>query len=144
MANLDDVKALAASETGLCVVATTRSDGSVHASVVNAGILPHPATGAECAAFVVRGSAHKVALIRASGRCSVTYRRGWQWAGVEGTAEIIGGEPLPPGVDLRLLLRDVFAAAGGTHDDWDTFDQVMADEERIAVFVNVDRCIGNG
>ena len=29
----------------LCVVTATRTDGSVHASVVNAGVLTHPVTG---------------------------------------------------------------------------------------------------
>ena len=30
---------------------------------------------------------------------------------------------------------DVFTAAGGTHDDWDTYDRVMAEERRAAVLV---------
>jgi hypothetical protein len=30
---------------GLCVFTTLRGDGSVQASVVNAGVLPHPLTG---------------------------------------------------------------------------------------------------
>jgi hypothetical protein len=36
---------------------------------------------------------------------------------------------------LRKLLREVFSAAGGTHDDWGTYDRVMAQERRAAVFV---------
>ena len=38
-----------------------------------------------------------------------------------------------PGIDadrLQLLLREIFTAAGGTHDDWDTYDRVMAAERR--------------
>jgi hypothetical protein len=40
---------------------------------------------------------------------------------------------------LRLLLREIFTAAGGTHDDWDTYDRVMAEEHRVAVLVTPER-----
>ena len=144
MATIDEVKELAASEQGLCVVATTRADGSVHASVINAGPMAHPVTGDEVFAFVVRGTARKVGLVGAAGRASLTFRRGWRWAGIEGEAEIIDAENLPDGVALPTLLREIFSAAGGTHDDWDEFDRVMADEGRVAVLVAPMRVIGNG
>jgi hypothetical protein len=38
----------------------------------------------------------------------------------------------------------VFVAAGGTHDDWDTYDQVMADERRAAVLMSPVRVYSNG
>ena len=44
---------------------------------------------------------------------------------------------------LRLLLRAVFSACGGTHDDWDTFDRVMREEGRVAVLVAPTRVYGN-
>jgi hypothetical protein len=47
-----------------------------------------------------------------------------------------------PGVDaerLRLLLREIFTAAGGTHDDFDAYDRVMAEERRLAVLVSPSR-----
>ena len=37
---------------------------------------------------------------------------------------------------LRLLLREIFAAAGGTHNDWATYDKVMAQERRAAVLLS--------
>lgn len=144
MATMDEVKELVSSEQGLCVVSTTRADGSVHSSVVNAGPLPDPATGDEAFALVARGAARKVALIADAGRASLTFRRGWRWAGVEGPARVIDGGNLPDGVDLPTLLRDIFSAAGGTHDDWDEFDRVMAAENRVAVLVEPARIIGNG
>lgn len=144
MASIDDIRTLARSEQGLCVVATLRADGSIHASVVNAALMAHPGSGEECVAFVARGAANKLRLIRAAGRCSVTFRRGWQWVGVEGSAEVIERDAPPAGVDYPTLLREVFSAAGGTHDDWDTYDRVMAEDERTAVFVSLDRIIGNG
>ena len=36
---------------------------------------------------------------------------------------------------LRLLLREIFSAAGGTHEDWAEFDRTMKTERRTAVFV---------
>jgi hypothetical protein len=37
----------------------------------------------------------------------------------------------------------VFTAAGGTHDDWDEYDRVMAAEGRTAVLVEPARILGN-
>ena len=45
MTTLDDAAALGARDSGLVVVATTRADGTVQASVVNAGVMAHPVTG---------------------------------------------------------------------------------------------------
>ena len=144
MASMDEVKRLAGSEQGLCVVATTRADGSVHTSVVNAGVMAHPVSGDEVVALVARGGARKVAMFQATGRASATFRRGWEWVGVEGQAEVTDPANPPAGVDYPKLLRDVFTAAGGSHDDWDTYDRVMASEGRVAVFINPQRVIGNG
>jgi hypothetical protein len=73
-------------------------------------------------------------------------RAGWQWAAAEGPVQLCGpGDPLP-GVDserLRLLLREIFTAAGGTHDDWDAYDRAMAAERRTAVLVTPERVYGN-
>ena len=44
---------------------------------------------------------------------------------------------------MRLLLRDVFRAAGGNHDDWDTYDRVMAQERRAAVLIAPSRVYTN-
>jgi hypothetical protein len=45
--------------------------------------------------------------------------------------------------DLPALLRDIFRAAGGTHDDWDEYDRVMAAERRTAVIVEAERVLTN-
>ena len=44
---------------------------------------------------------------------------------------------------LRVLLRNVFTAAGGTHDDWDTYDRVMREEGRAAVLITPTRAYSN-
>ena len=44
---------------------------------------------------------------------------------------------------LRLLLREVFVACGGTHDDWDEYDRVMTEQRRTAVLITPTRIYGN-
>jgi PPOX class probable F420-dependent enzyme len=147
MTTLEEAVALARAENGLTVVSTLRADNTIQASLVNAGILPHPETGAPVLAFVTYGPV-KLANLRARPQLAATFRNGWQWATVEGTAELAGpDDPQPWLADadrLRLLLRDVFTAAGGTHDDWDTYDRTMAEQRRTAVLVAPTRVYSNG
>ena len=142
MATWDDVVAMAGSETGLAVVSMVRRDGSPHASVVNAGPFAHPVPGEPTVALVARGESVKVKRVAGGGRVSVTFRRGWQWAGVEGPAELIGPDHPVDGIDVPQLLRDVFTACGGSHDDWDEYDRVMAAEKRTAILVTPERILG--
>ena len=44
---------------------------------------------------------------------------------------------------VRVLLREVFIAAGGTHDDWPTYDAVMAREGPAAVLLTAERLYSN-
>ena len=147
MTTLDDAVALAAAENGLAVISTVRADGTVQASLVNVGLLPHPATGQPSLGFTTYGKV-KLANLRARPQLAVTFRNGWQWATVEGRAELAGPDDPQPwladGDQLRLLLREVFTSAGGTHDDWDEYDRVMADERRAVVLVAPTRVYSNG
>ena len=144
--DLNDFKGIAAADHGLCVVATTRADGSAQASVVNAGVTSHPVTGEAVVGLVAAGGTRKLATLRARPLMTVVARSGWQWAAVEGSTTIIG--PDDPGdftADaIRVLLRDVFTAAGGSHDDWDEYDRVMLEDRRAAVFVTPERVYSNG
>ena len=147
MSDLDGFAALVRQDHGLVVVSTSRTDGTIQSSVVNAGVVDHPVTGRPVVAFVAAGVAHRLRNLRARPRATVVMRAGWQWAGVEGPVELAGPDDPLPGVDterLRLLLREIFTAAGGTHDDWDEYDRVMRDEGRVAVLVEPDRVFGNG
>ena len=131
---------------GLTVVVTRRADQTPQTSVVNAGVLAHPTTGARSVAFVAAGGTRKLTNLRADPTIALVIRAGWQWAAVEGHAELIGPDDPHDGIDdeqLRLLLRDIFRAAGGTHDDWDTYDRVMRNERRTAVFVSPARVYSN-
>jgi len=142
---LDEVVELARREQFLAVVATARADASVQASLVNAGVLDHPITGEPSVGFVTYGAA-KLGNLRARPNLAVTFRSGWAWATVEGRAELIGPDDLNPQVDaerLRVILRDIFVAAGGQHDDWDAYDRTMVEQRRVAVFVSPTRIYSN-
>ena len=146
MTELADFARVAASDRGLCVASAVRADGTIHSSVVNAGVLRHPTRGHEVAALVLYGRAKKLAHLRARPSMTVVARSGWAWAAVEGDVELIGPDDEYPGIDAegnRLLLRAIFTAAGGTHDDWPTYDRVMAKERRVAVLITPTRIYSN-
>lgn len=146
MLSLDLVRRLAAAESGLAVAALTRPDGTVSATVVNAGVLGHPVSGEPVVGFVTRGGSYKQRRLREAPRATLTFRCGWEWVSVEGAVDLAGpDDPLPGGDagDVPGLLRAVFAAAGGQHEDWETFDRVMADERRTAVLVATARIYSN-
>ncbi|OBG35328.1 TIGR03618 family F420-dependent PPOX class oxidoreductase [Mycobacterium sp. E3198] len=147
MTTLDEAVALAKGESGLAVVSTVRADGTVQASLVNVGLLPHPATGEQALGFTTYGKV-KLANLRARPQLAATFKNGWQWATVEGRAELAGPDDAQPwlkdGDQLRLLLREVFTAAGGTHDDWDEYDRVMSREGRAVVLIAPTRVYSNG
>jgi hypothetical protein len=146
-AALDRVRELGAKESGLAVVATTRRDGSVQASLVNAGVVDHPMTGEPVVAFVVRGHANKLVNLRSRPRITFVFRCGWEWVAVEGNADLAGPddqlEGLEPG-DIAGLLRAIYAAsAGGAAEDWQPLDDVIASERHTAVLVRPVRIYSN-
>jgi PPOX class probable F420-dependent enzyme len=150
MTTLRDAVALATAESGLAVVSTVRADETVQASLVNVGLLAHPENGQPVLGFTTYGRV-KLANLRARPQLAVTFRNGWQWATVEGHAELVGPEDTQAWLDpnmqadrLRLLLREVFTAAGGTHDNWDEYDRVMAREGRAVVLIAPTRVYSNG
>src|SRR5437879_9117376 len=141
MSSLESFVAVAGDVSYLAVVSTVRADETVQSSLVNAGVLPSPLDGAPVLAFVTYGKV-KLANLRARPQVAVTAVSGWRWSTVEGRAVIVGPDDPHPDVDaerLRMLLREVFQAAGGTHDDWDEYDRVMRDERRAAVLVTPTR-----
>ena len=146
MTDLADFGRLVPREHGLVVLSTLRGDGTIQSSVVNAGVLGHPLTGQPVVGMVIRGGTRKLGYLRARPRATAVIRSGWEWVAAEGPAELAGPEDPMPGVDAerrRLLLREIFAAAGGTHEDWATYDRVMAQERRAAVLLSPDRVYSN-
>lgn len=138
---LADAVALSAGESGLAIVSTVRADATVQSSLVNVGLLDHPRRGVPVLGFVTYGRV-KLANLRARPQLTVAFRSGWQWAAVEGRAELLGPQEVED-EELRLLLRAIFVAAGGTHDDWDEYDRVMREQGRTAVLIEPSRVYGN-
>src|SRR3954447_12409683 len=120
-------------DNGLVVVSTARANGTIQSPVLNGGALAHPVSGRPVVAFVANGSSHRLANLRARPNVTIVLRAGWWWAGGEGPVQLAGPDDPLPGIDaerLRRLLREIFTAAGGTHEDWDEYDRVMAAERR--------------
>jgi len=146
MADIADFGRLIAGDHGLVVVSTLRDDGTINSSVVNAGVLQHPLTGQAVVGMVLRGGTRKLDHLRKRPYANVVVRAGWQWAAAEGRTELAGPDDPMPGIDaerLRLLLREIFTAAGGTHEDFGTYDRVMREERRAAVFLHPERVYSN-
>jgi PPOX class probable F420-dependent enzyme len=145
MADLADFEALVPADHGLVVMTVLGPDGRMRPSVVNGGVIDHPLTGDRVVAVVIHGQARKLVNLRARPRASVVLRAGWRWAAVEGPTQIIGPDDPVNGIGperLRLLLREIFTAAGGTHEDFDEYDRVMAAERRAAVLITPERVFG--
>jgi PPOX class probable F420-dependent enzyme len=142
MTDLSDFARLVARDHGLCVVSTLQPDATIQSSVVNAGVLDHPVTGEPVVGLVARGRSRKLANLRARPRATVVVRAAWEWVAAEGPADLAGPDDKLGDLDadgVRLLLRQIFTACGGMHDDWDTYDRVMAEERRTGVLVTPDR-----
>lgn len=138
MTDLSNYATVVAVDHGLSIVSTSRADGTIQSSLVNSGVLAHPITGEQVVAYVALGGAKKLANLRERPRMTIAVRGGWEWSAVEGDAELIGPDDPREGIDaerLRLLLREIFQSAGGTHEDWDTYDKVMREERRTAVLI---------
>ncbi len=145
MATLGSFARMAVAERGLITVATLRANDTIQASLVNAGILAHPLTGRAVVGFVTYGQV-KLANLQARPQVTVSVRSGGQWTTVEGSATLVGPDDPLVGIDAerrRLLLREVFIAAGGRHDDWDEYDRVMDKQRRTVVLVEAHRVYSN-
>jgi PPOX class probable F420-dependent enzyme len=145
MTTLAEAWALSRGDSGLAVVSTLRADQTIQASLVNTGILTYDQSPEPVLAFVTYGRV-KLANLRRRPQVTTTFRAGWQWASVEGRAVLAGPDDPQPWLDperLRLLLREIFTAAGGTHDDWSAYDRTMRDQGRTAVLITPTRVYGN-
>lgn len=146
MSDLNDVKQFLADETGLATISTVQADGRVLSSIANCGVIAHPVTGADCVALVSMGSAGRLKHVRRGSEVTIAIRRGWNWVAVTGKADLIGPDDRQHDFDsekLRLLLREIYIAAGGQHDDFDEYDREMVHSQRTAVLVAPTRIIGN-
>ena len=119
------------------IVTTIGRSGRPQATILRAG--PHEGK----MAFVVRGDTVKLRNLARDPHCTVlTVETSWRrYVTVEGSAAVHGPDNTDA-EELRLLLRTVFTAAGGTHDNWDEYDRVMREERRAVVIVTPERVYG--
>lgn len=146
VASLSDLERFVELTGGLAVCSVTRADGAVASSLVNAGLLAHPLGQGRVVGLVVRAGARKVDHLRRRPQATLVWQSGPRWVGASGAVELVGPDDPLDGVaagEVPELLRSVFRGAGGSHDDWATFDRVMAEERRLAVLVAPARVYGN-
>lgn len=140
MPDLEDVRTMAGEDGNLAVVSVARADGSVHSSVVSAGVILDPVDGAPGVGLVAIGGSIKLRLLRNAPHATVLFKSGYRWIAVSGPTRLIGPDDGPDhGLDIAKVIRSVYRAAGGEHDDWDEFDRVMANDRRCAVFVHAEK-----
>ena len=127
MPTLADVAAMLQQQP-YAVVSTIRPSGTVQSTLVNVGIYE------DGVGFTTAGrSLKEYNLIRHSA-CTVTVHNGPYWITVEGYARLYSWLNTDPET-MRHMLRELYVVAGGTHDDWDTYDRVVREEGRAAVVV---------
>jgi hypothetical protein len=145
-AGLDRINELGQRDHFLAVAITQRRSGEPAASVVNAGVLDHPVTGEPVVAFVARGRTAKLAHLRRTPTTTLVFRAEWEWIGVSGSVELAGPDDSLDGIDaerLRVLLRDIYHAAGGVHPDLEAYDREMVADRRTAVLITPERFTSN-
>jgi len=143
---LDHVRKLARNEDWLAILITQRPDGRPSVSLVNVGIIPHPAEGHEVLALVSRGNTAKLRNLRADPTATLVFRSGWDWVSVTGPVELVGPDDAHrsiPAEQLPTLLRDIYAAAGGSHSDLAEYDREMRADRRAAVLLTPQRFSSN-
>src|SRR5690606_21844687 len=132
MANIDDVRRLAALDHGLAALSTARSDGHIQSVVVNAGVIDHPLTKQPIVAFVGRPGTTKLRHLRRRPFATLLWRAGWAWVAVEGSVELVGPDDPMEGFaakGLGALLRQIHESASADpdlHEDWAEFDRTVA------------------
>jgi hypothetical protein len=126
------------------MMATSRRDGTIQASLIRAGVFDHPVTGRPTVAALLRGWTVKLRFLRRTPRATVLFRTPNAWITVEGRTSLLGPEDQNEGYDPATypeLRRAVYRAAGGTPTE--QWERVMDEERRALVFVELDRVYSN-
>lgn len=147
------LRTLTSTAGGLMVFASA-AEGRVPASLINAGLVQHPASRRPCLAHVAFGNARRAARLAIAPQASLTTHHGRKWLTAEGMAQVIHGPWDERSADddpaLRLdeagfaqLLRTIYReAGGGEHPDWEDYDHAMRRELRVVVLVEIERLYG--
>jgi PPOX class probable F420-dependent enzyme len=131
MPTLADVAAMLQQQP-YAVVSTLRPSGTIQSTLVNVGLY------ADGVAFTTVSRSRKEYNLARHPACTVTIHNGPYWITVEGTAQLHTWDNTAVQT-MQRLLREIYVAAGGTHDDWATYDRVVREERRAAVIVRPQR-----
>jgi PPOX class probable F420-dependent enzyme len=131
MPTLADVAAMLTQQP-YAVVSTIRPSGTVQSTLVNVGLYD------DGVGFTTVGRSQKEYHLKRNPACTITIHHGPYWITVEGKARLYTWDDTDLET-MRHLLRDLYVAAGGTHDDWATYDRVVREERRAAVVVVPER-----
>jgi len=134
MPTLADVAAMLRQQP-YAVVSTIRPSGTVQSTLVNVGLYE------DGVGLTTVGRSLKERNLKRNPACTVTIHHGPNWITVEGKARLHTWDDTDPET-MRRLLREIYIAAGGTHDDWETYDQIMREERRAAVVIVPERIYG--
>jgi PPOX class probable F420-dependent enzyme len=116
-------------KNGAGTLATLRTDGSLHLSVVFASVV------GDALWISSRRPLVKVKNIRRDPR--VAFSSGIrEWATVEGAARIHEGD------DVLERLRTYYRTARGEHPDWEEYDRAMIRDERLIIEIVPARAYG--
>ena len=118
------------------VLTTFRRSGATQMSILLCG--PYRGT----VAFVIQDSTAMLANLRRDPQCSVLAVTS-DWSGyivAGGEASIHDWGNTDP-EQLRIMLREVFLASGGHHDNWEEYDRVVMAEQRAVVMVRADNLV---
>ena len=120
------------------VVTTFRRDGRPQMSLVSLGLFDNGL------AFTAPSTRAKAKNLGRDPRCGILVSRPDYrgYAAIEGHAEVRSSQNTDAEV-LRQGLRDVYtSAAGREHPNWEEYDQVMKQEDRIVVIVRPGSIVG--
>jgi PPOX class probable F420-dependent enzyme len=131
MPTLADVAAMLKQQP-YAVVSTIRPSGTVQSTLVNAGLYE------DGVGLTTVGRSQKERNLKRNPSCTVTIHHGPSWITVEGKARVRSWDDTDPET-MRRLLREIYVAAGGTHDDWEAYDRAMREERRAAVVIVPER-----
>jgi len=131
MPTLDDVAEMLQQQP-YAVVSTIRPSGTVQSTLVNVGIYR------DGIGFTTSGHTVKEYNLKHNPACTITIHHGPYWITAEGRAHLYSWDQTDPET-MRRLLRELYVIAGGTHDDWETYDRVVREEQRAAVVMVPER-----
>lgn len=126
-------------ETRIGILATIKSNGLPQLSPVTAVYDRE----ADIIYVSVTAGRAKTANLRRDPRAAIEFTSpdGYTWATAEGDVTLIGPGTDPNGPEVDALV-DYYRRGAGEHPDWAEYRQVMVDDRRVLIALDVTRVYG--